>query len=329
MLSEEVTVVEANGTQRCSDLVGVLEGWVEQGSRLLADGYPEAARAATYGPDLSTKPLAFWAELGLQVLTQLSLPVDWKAVDALTESTKTWHRLQSEHVRSVVARSNQWLAPFGDPLSVDFGAHRWLADDREEAYSDWLAWIVRELREPDLVLGLFAIHNHDAVSKARNASFCTPDREVWILNGTRRLDLVIRYKGAVLIVVEVKVTSADSAETAKQEEYFGWMRGEPEPCKFAVLLATEGREEEYNNFKIVPWAHVCIQLRRLAPKIYASKSPIVAAMVLAFVGGVEQNLLRYSIPDPSHLEQGRLTSSEAINHIAKSLEGGSDYGNQE
>src|SRR5580700_121123 len=32
-----------------------------------------------------------------------------------------------------------------DPLVVDAGLNRWLREDREEAYSDWLAWIFQQL----------------------------------------------------------------------------------------------------------------------------------------------------------------------------------------
>jgi hypothetical protein len=139
---------------------------------------------------------------------------------------------------------------------------------------------------------------------------------------------VIRYEGAVLIVVEVKVRDADSAETAKQEDYFKWMETQPEQVRFPILLATEARQQEYSKFRFVSWAHLCVLLRRIAPEVYGSRSPIVAAMILAFVGAIEQNLLGYSALGAGDRYGKRLTSSELIDHISRSLEGGSQHGSK-
>ena len=35
--------------------------------------------------------------------------------------------------------------PLRDPLHVDAGLNRWQRNDHEEAYSDWLAWILEQL----------------------------------------------------------------------------------------------------------------------------------------------------------------------------------------
>ena len=309
-----------------SDTPLVMQVWAKMGSELLREGCSQDATVANPPIGRATDVLVYWAEEGAQILARPLPSIDWKAVVDLTEVTSAWLSFQSDRMRSIMERSNLRLAPLADPLSVDFGAHRWLAHDREEAYSDWLAWVVRELKEPHLVLPLFGIEDDDvAVSKAQNASFCPPDREAWILDGTRRLDLVIRYEGAVLIVVEVKVRDADSAETAKQEDYFKWMETQPEQVRFPILLAIEGRKQEYSKFRFFSWAHLCVLLRRIAPEVCASRSPIVAAMVLAFVGAIEQNLLGYSEPDASDRDGRRLTSSELIDHISRSLEGGSQY----
>ena len=36
----------------------------------------------------------------------------------------------------LLAASRRRLAPFGDPLELDLGVYRWLAQGREEAYAD-------------------------------------------------------------------------------------------------------------------------------------------------------------------------------------------------
>jgi hypothetical protein len=327
-LFEEVTMVGISERHHYSNMPEVLGRFADLGSRLLQRPYSQEGSVSLSSIEDATEVLVYWAEVGTHVLSRPLPTIDWKAADDMAKATFAWRRFLSDRMRSIMQRSNRRLAPLGDPLSVDFGAHRWLADDREESYSDWLAWIVGELKKPNLVFELLGIEKGGAVSSARSAKFCAPDREVWILDGTRRLDLVIRYEAAVLIVIEVKVSGADSAETAKQEDYFDWMKTRPEPFKYGILVAKEAREKEYSKFRFVAWADVCVRLRRMAPEIYSSKSPIVAAMVLAFVGAVERNLLGYSTPDLGHQGKKHLPSSELIGHITKSLEGGLKHGNK-
>jgi hypothetical protein len=131
---------------------------------------------------------------------------------------------------------------------------------------------------------------------------------------------VIRFEPAVLIVVEVKVVGADSAETAKQEDYYGWMRGESEPIQHAILLATKADKEEYEKFHPVSWRHVCVELRRIVPR-YVRSNPVLAAMILAFVGAVERNLLRMSLPELDAPAMLWMAQSEVFDHIRASMKG--------
>jgi len=43
----------------------------------------------------------------------------------------------------VSSMSSARLKPLGEPLEHDLGVNRWLAGAREEAYSDWLTWLLR------------------------------------------------------------------------------------------------------------------------------------------------------------------------------------------
>lgn len=263
--------------------------------------------------------LARWGRLGSDLLSFRS-EVDWQPAQRMTDAMDAWGEGQKRKYVTLLEQSATRLAPFGEPLRVDFGTHDWLRKDREESYTAWLGWIVGELREPDLVFRLFGIKEDAAALEARGKDFRRPDREVWILENTRRLDLVIRYEGAVLIVVEVKVTGADSAETAKQEDYFDWMNGEPEPFRYPILVASDASEEEYDKFRFVSWAHVCVELRRIAPR-YVSGRPIVAGMILAFVSAVERNLLDLSLPHPDAPPITWIAQSRVFDHIEESLKG--------
>jgi hypothetical protein len=46
-------------------------------------------------------------------------------------------------LRSLFEYSNKLLSPLCDPLLMDLGMHRWLRAEREEAYSDWLHWVLK------------------------------------------------------------------------------------------------------------------------------------------------------------------------------------------
>jgi hypothetical protein len=222
----------------------------------------------------------------------------------MVEAMRTWTEVCKNAYQALLEESGARLAPFGEPLLVDFGTHGWLRDEREESYTAWLGWIIDQA----------------AINAAQGAVFRPPERKVPILDNTRRLDLVIQYERVVLIVVEVKVTGADSAQTAKQGEYFNWMRGEPEQFKHAILLATDASKEEYDKFHFVSWEHVCVELRRIAGRYRFTRS-IVAAMTLAFVSAVERNLLRMSLPEPDAPGINWMVQSAVFEHIEKSLKG--------
>ena len=89
------------------------------------------------------------------------------------------------------------FAPIGDPFKLDFGLNCWLAAEREEAYSDWIAWILQELgrrRTELLLLGdeAFSIDGD-----------CKTDREIWVPEGHEgqhgRLYCVVYFPDTVMI----------------------------------------------------------------------------------------------------------------------------------
>ena len=105
---------------------------------------------------------------------------------------------------------------------------------------------------------------------------------------------MIRIGGHAVIVVEVKKTDADIADTEKQKGYWAWLQNQPETLKKAILLANGGCEESYDQFRLITWADVCVELRRFASALCAQNELLLAAMILAFIGAVEQNLLGFS-----------------------------------
>ncbi|MGE5645068.1 MAG: hypothetical protein ACM336_04685 [Acidobacteriota bacterium] len=205
---------------------------------------------------------------------------------------------EAVRIDEFLKRSGPLFSPLGDPLqSLGFQKHRWLGPHREEAYSDWLEWIFAQL-QPRQTLAALGITDAETLEACTDAQ-CTAQRELVVPEGHEgsggRLDLVIRFGGRVLIVVEVKRNGAEGSDLGKQKGYQKWIDRQPERWKHNILLVTEATGEEYDGeFRPRTWADLCIELRRAAISFCKKSPPMIAAMILAFVGAVEQCLLGFA-----------------------------------
>lgn len=212
-----------------------------------------------------------------------------------------WFAAPEARVTELLHESSLLLTPLGDPLLTDLGGHRWLASAREEAYSDWLQWVLCQVPHPADVFRLFRLTEPEG---ARSWPTGPPEvgREVTVPKGhagsTGRLDVVVRCRGRALLVLELKAGTADAADTVKHAGYGEWLGAQPEGYKGAVLIATDAASEDYGGFRFVSWADVCLGLRRLARRDCRTGRVVAAALTLAFVGAVEQNLLGFHAPGP-------------------------------
>ena len=234
---------------------------------------------------------------------------EWNAVGRMAASAKC---LLTGDIRALEAQldvSNRALAPLVDPFSMDFGLHRWLARTREENYSDWLEYVVMQLETPELVYGLFQLAPPPNV-RARMPR--TVVREFSVENGdsdhSGRLDLIVRYPGACPLVVEVKIATAEESYTAKQ---VGYAASFGECTK--VLLVTDAVEQlSDGGFEIRLWLDVAKQLRRAVRGICEERGIVVAAMILAFAGAIEQNLCGFPAQPVDLLKHGVVLNSERV-----------------
>lgn len=125
---------------------------------------------------------------------------------------------------------------------------------------------------------------------------CSVEREVWVPKGhpgcSGRLDCVVRIGNHAVIVLEVKVVSAEEADRNKNQGYKQWLDSQPIPLRKAYLVATDGAERLYEGgFELLTWGDICHRLRHLIPELVAEGRLVLAALVGGFVGAVEQNLL--------------------------------------
>jgi hypothetical protein len=267
--------------------------------------------------------LGKWAELGrLHRSTLRRQPVTWEGVSRLIKVAKLKLEVDGRELKDLLDESQVRLAPFEDPFHLDMGIHRWLAEDREEAYSNWLHWIVDQLHEPALICTMFKLQLNADIAAWSNSPFVK--REQSIDTGHEgcagRLDLTIRFPGHALIVVEVKTGSADEADTPKQMGYASWASENREPANHLILLATDGQQDAYHGFTFLPWTHVCVFLRRL---VADDKRPshTATALMLAFAGAVEQNLLGMSASHIRRVARGDtpLRNPQVVDHLKAAL----------
>ncbi|HWR14163.1 MAG TPA: hypothetical protein VN577_05015 [Terriglobales bacterium] len=242
--------------------------------------------------------------------------LDWGCVREFLQAAIRESESRRAELVGLLDRSDAVFAPLQDPLRADAGLNRWLRQEREEAYSDWLAWILQQLEPADIIYVLRLEDSYLAdVCRGINP---TVERERMIPDG--RLDLALWFGDLGLIVVEVKVTSAEEAEIDKQAGYSDWIRQQNVACTpESVLLIVDSSAEVYEGFKPLRWSEICLRLRQTAVRRMPSLGLVKAAMCIAFVGAVETNLLSMSLP--TGLTGGQaLTYGRTADHLRQFLE---------
>jgi hypothetical protein len=69
----------------------------------------------------------------------------------MTAYLKDFGRSRLTVFRTLLGKSNEFLASLSDPLTCDLGLHAWLRPQREESYSMWLQWSLQQLKYGDLI----------------------------------------------------------------------------------------------------------------------------------------------------------------------------------
>jgi hypothetical protein len=132
-----------------------------------------------------------------------------------------------------------------------------------------------------------------------------------------RFDLLLKCNNFCM-VVELKTVAAEKAETAKQAGYSEWLSKQAATHKQAVLLVAAEQDKDYCGFAPLLWADLCLRLRQLAPGLQRTIGTSKSALVLAFVGAVESNLLRLMVPHDA-VGARKLVLGRTLQHLQNSL----------
>src|SRR5437773_2571279 len=153
-----------------------------------------------------------WGVLGRQYQYQ-EVP-SWSPVTRIVVAAVRYLDLESREIAALLKESKSKLFPLDDPFAIDLGLHRWMKDDREEAYSDWLAWIISQLNCSIKIWSIFGLTYKGVPSEdidVRRESRTTEGHE----GRTGRIDLGIWLGAKRGLAVEIKLGNADQADTEK------------------------------------------------------------------------------------------------------------------
>lgn len=213
--------------------------------------------------------------------------------DSVDASVAGWRRIcaalereaeqAGNRLKQRLCQSDDLLRGIGDPLHSELGlaGHRWLRRDREESYSDWLAWILGHQSDTRKVFALFG-HNLDA-----GPGVLQIERETPIQDG--RTDILIRCSSGITLI-EVKTASEPSAE--QLERYHRVLTQRDARPVNTVLIAPSAVEGHVGiEYTFCAWRDLTLRLRGWAHGWLRENRLYLAAMTLTFCGAVERNVL--------------------------------------
>lgn len=81
------------------------------------------------------------------------------AVERLLQCHRELSKTQAARLVKLIEKSDRRLRPLADPLRLTIADHRWLHPERnrEESYSDWLAWILNRSNSTEFLLRAFGL----------------------------------------------------------------------------------------------------------------------------------------------------------------------------
>jgi hypothetical protein len=269
--------------------------------------YPELGELADVW-----KRFARWGELIEEASRRVCLfdedSADWNPVRRILQSFDQLIQHERRRIEGLLIRSDALFNPLVDPLRLPFDSHRWFDPERarEESYSDWLEWLIAQL-DSGQVLQLFSLEHTEfgTAVLTRRAVEISREKSIQGLSGAgKRLDLVLEFDGDAILLVEIKIHNLDEAGGRDNlPVYMKWLEErQPDPkLRAAVLVLPNQDESAPTDWTSRLWGDIALVFRRLVLGMLNAKPDdgqpsglLRSAMILAFTGAIEQNLLGLS-----------------------------------
>jgi hypothetical protein len=246
--------------------------------------------------------------------------ISWEAARDIVNAYSYVSEFEKERLQQALNKSCSHLAPLQDPLLTDFAAHRWLVHAREEAYSDWLSWILLQTALPTLIIDIILGKQIPGLS-IDSDDVVTINREYGVADEfgiTRRTDIEVIVGNRKVALVEVKKTMANVVDPEQLISLAKHRTG----FDGYVLLARDsgGISQLPRPFILRTWKDACLAIRRVVSN-KGIPNFSSAALTLAFVGTVEQNLLDIPGSLANHLKTHHTVSSVLRQKVEDYLNG--------
>ena len=82
-----------------------------------------------------------------------------------------------------------------------------------------------------------------------------------------------------------------------------------------MCSSVDSLDSDLRGFRFLSWAAVCVALRGITPYMLDQEHILSTALILAFVGAVEQNLLGFVSPPSALTAVGRIP--RMVDHLTK------------
>lgn len=210
----------------------------------------------------------------------------------------TWRGLVKkdlERLNPLLARWDEILATIdGEPLREDWLSFRPLRRDREEDWSDWLAWLIASSRTGNFAKALLPLdaadHSRPMVDREVSAR---GDRGLW------RLDLRVHWRSGEYSHIEVKVGDQQFEKTFGTAEVHRRAVGATKWADWILLPESdEGTWDEIAAaapagspiIGVLTWKRVALALRHCLAS-GSRESATWRVWARAFTGAIEQQIL--------------------------------------
>jgi hypothetical protein len=214
--------------------------------------------------------------------------VTWSSARHLAELLDTYGQRVHSKYSTLLMSCDQFFAPLSDPLSSDLGLHAWLAPEREESYSKWLHWTLTQFAKCGTLAEILDL----PIPSASDTSGIQLFTEWTIRSRDRkrsgRIDIAI-WHGEMSAIIEIKTRNFTDEALEKHLLYCESPDVTPEAAR--IFIAENADGFDLRGFRLLGWQELCLRLRRRVQRVVHERGLLPAAMVIAFIAAVEQNIL--------------------------------------